>query len=1442
MTVLAADQLAASTAVRLEGRLLTPDVLAKLTTGDRELPGCAPTDYGLARTERLGDAAGRAWQALRAAYRAFRDDLASLPDDKPATSLTRNAWLRRLFTELGYGPLTHVGSLTVRVGDQDKKYAVSHRWQDHLPLHLLAWGTDLDRRVGAAPSPQSLMQELLNTSSKYLWGILTNGKKLRLLRDSTTLVRSSYVEFDLETIFETKQYSDFVLLYALLHASRFELVAKPAKKRRRVAAEDAEAEGAEVTEEAGTESEAEVEAADLPAALTPADCRIEWLRAHAQETGTRARDRLRDQVEQAINVLGTGFLTGNPELRDALARGGHQALEEYHHELLRLAYQLIFLFVAEDRNVLLDPSEDPRTEAARDAYTRYFSTRRLRRIAARRHGDGNTDLWQSLVLVLDALGTDGGAPELALPELGGLYLRAEEGLSTAATLLGSAEPLRRAQLRNDHLLAAVRLLSRVPDARGRMQRVDYRHLGADELGSVYESLLELVPRRDAANGGFYLHNLPGNKRKTTGAYYTPTVLIEKLLDNALDPVIARFEKAGNGNPRELLKINLVDPACGSGHVLVAAARRIALRFAQLETDDVEPPAERVREAMSLVVRNCVHGVDINPLAVEIAKVSLWLESLDPGQPLAFLDDRLKVGNALLGVTPKLLAKGLPNGAFTALKGDDKALVNDLRKQNRIENSGGTGHQQTAVFEKPMVRIGTAELRVAAEQVGKIRPRGLQDIREQARRHREFERSLDAIAAKRVADAWCAAFLWPKNAEAPPAITSATLQHVERMGMLPGVEGDASAGERVFRDIVDRNRFFHWHLEFPRVFRVEGEEAPDHNPDTGWQGGFDCVVGNPPWEQVKLWEKEWFATRDERISDALNASVRKRLIAQLEASESPGDQETYASFQAAVRESSGMTKVLRGSGIFPLTGFGDVNTYAVFSEKSRMLLGPQGMSGLVVPTGIATDKTTSAFFGDLIARRQVVAVLDFENEERLFADVHNQYRFCFFVTCGPGLRYERVRLAFRARRPDQLEELTFFLSGEDFERVNPNTRTAPVCDGSDYLGILLKLHRHPVLWRKLDDGRDVNPWQLRFEAMFHMAADSGLFQTAAQLAADGWSLNGAVFERSGERALPLFEGKMVHHYDSRFATYENATEAQLNKGTLPRLGVSDHANPGRTSLPRYWVREEHVEKRLGGAQGKGRAEWVHGWMLGRRNVCRASDERTLILSVLPRAAAGDKLPLILPGRRPDLLLACLSSRILDFAVRQKHAGISLSYFVVEQLPVLTPEFYRQPVSWLASLAPDLWIRDRVLELTYTSYDLSSWARDLGDDGAPFIWDEERRFIMQAELDAAYAHFYELSEEEVALILDSFRAFRNTKPELFERTREEILLIYGAMRQAARAGAAYVHPKLDPAPAHGVRHPPGSSSLTLSRSGGGTPEDNGLFKMSEIGADEQLGLWA
>ncbi|MDO5500966.1 MAG: N-6 DNA methylase, partial [Propionibacteriaceae bacterium] len=952
------------------------------------------------------------------------------------------------------------------------EYPISHQWQ-HVPIHLLGPGVDMDRRnpgiAGAARAPQAMMQELLNRSDAHLWAILTNGMRLRLLRDSTALVGAAYVEFDLESIFDGELYAEWLLMYQLVHVSRIEIRGD----------EDA----------------------------TPHNCWLEVWRSEALDAGARALDRLQVGVEHAVDALGSGFLShpANAWLLTAL-RDGELTRQDLHRALLRLAYRVLFLFVTEDRGLLLDPQAPPE---ARERYNVYFSTARLRRLSRVRGGGPHSDLWRAQRLVLTALsGTRSpgrsteptgserdqrGLPELGLPPLGGLFAADERGVVPDAAPVRE-ELLYGAELSNNALLTAIRHLAWIEVAGGRTQQVDYRNLGAEELGSVYEALLELDPRVDLDERTFTVTRVAGHDRKTTGSYYTPPNLVSALLDTALDPLIERAAPPGvdpDIAEQNLLAMTVCDPACGSGGFLVASARRIAQRLAEVRAGEDQASPEQVQHAMREVAARCIYGVDLNDLAGEIAKVSLWLETMEPGRPLSFLDARIRTGNALMGATPALIDSGVPDGAFKELDGDDKKVASALRKKNKAQFA-----RQGLLSLGPTTDIET----LASDRKALLGPsEDMAAIEDKRRLWEQIQANPDRQRAIEQADAWCAAFVWPMTAETEASAPTSAV--VEALGSdTSGLGLDAT--RHVVAELAQQYRFFHWHLEFPEVFLGSGPDGTE-----GWSGGFTLMIGNPPWERVKLQEQEFFAARDPEIAAAPNAAVRRRKIKALEVE----DPTLYAAYVDALRESNGISAFLRLSGRYPLNGRGDVNTYAVFTELFRSLTGPDGRSGVIAPTGIATDATTQFFFKDLVTTKALAALYDFENAKPLFFGVHRSFKFCLLTMTGRREVAEKASFAFFLHDPSGIDAKRFALTPEEITLLNPNTGTCPVFRSRRDAEITLGIYRRvPILIKEGDP--DGNPWGISFMTMFHMSNDSHLFHTREELEADGWVLNGNVFER------------------------------------------------------------------------------------------------------------------------------------------------------------------------------------------------------------------------------------------------------------------------------------------------------------------------------------------
>ncbi|WP_404955425.1 Eco57I restriction-modification methylase domain-containing protein [Streptomyces sp. 147326] len=1366
------------TAVQTVGALLPADMLLRIAEGkaSKDLKGMAPADYRIAGSRTVRDEAERHWDNLKGLWLELREKLPYAPESSAPPDTTGYAgpnWLDPLFEALGFGHLTAVGAEGIAASDGTKTFPISHR-RDQSLVHRTPWNASLDKRQGAgSPAPQSLLQETLNRTEPHLWALLTNGRRLRLLRDSNALATTSYVEFDLEAIFDGELFHEFILLYRILHASRFE-------------------------PPAGTEGGA-----------GQRGCWLELWRDAAIRFGARFLDDIGEGVRLALRELGTGFLKhpANAALRANLDR------ETYHAALLRLVYRLLFVFVAEDREALHAPESSPE---ARKRYADYFSTARLRDQARRRQGTSHSDRYEALRLVLDALGDEAGRPELGLPGLGGLF---DETAADA--------PLKGLALSNQHLLGGVRHLSVVFDSVAKRWRsVDYRTLDAEELGGIYESLLELVPQYSATEQTFELVNRAGNERKKTGSYYTPSSLVEVLLDSTLDPVIDKAQKRGEATAveagqinareaveRELLSLTVCDPACGSGHFLVAAARRIAKRVAAVRDRTPEPTPESIRHALHDVIAKCVYGVDLNPMAVELAKVSLWMEALEPGKALGFLDAHIKQGNGLIGATPKLMRGGIPDEAFKPVEGDDKSVATRWQHENK-EQHQGVMTLDAAMDEQVSVTNAAfaAELR---ELMDDAPTDDVDQVRALAERYRAWEDSQKNRDAHKLADAWCAAFMWKKTDDAPAPVTQRVFLSLQS----PEGAGTREETHHEIGRLSEEYRFFHWHLEFPDVFAVpDNPAALGVDPVTGWAGGFDCVLANPPWDKVDFMDREYFSVVEPSIAK-ISGSARRTAIAKW-AAEHP---EESARYHASRRRVKSSFLFLGSSGAYPqlrnglsVKGVNSLQTDQLFTERSVSITAPEGRCGTIVPTQIATGAGAQFLFQDLTKRGSVRHLYDFENRKKIFPDVDATYTFCLLSLAGRGTTEQATRFAFFLLDTIDLEDHTrvFRLSPEEISLISPNTGTLPVFRTRRDADLTAAIHhRFPVL---VAEGRkDGNPWNITFKHLFNLTDDSDVFRDRATLEAEGWELQGNIFVRGGERMLPLYDAKMAHIFDHRWNRYYG-----LGNEEYEGVPLREKEDAYGVTHPRQWIQAKgHIP-----AVRNGKAinvagvdvrldelKWEHDWLLGWRDVTKAVNERTAVPAFLPRAAVGNTFPLMFAGCSPLLaatLVAAQSSLVFDFVARQKISGRHLGLMAWKQLPVPHPGRLTAHVPFLVP---------RLVELVYTAWDMEPLALDLGDSDAPFTWNEERRALLRAELDAYFFHLYEISREDTAYILETFQSdsdggLKNNEITKYGEYRTKRLVLAEYDRMAA-AGVSMENPLVDgenytstltPPPGHGPRH--------------------------------------
>jgi hypothetical protein len=755
--------------IRIEGAILSPDILGRI----EDLPGQKPADFGLDSSIKVKDEIVRAWADAQDYWRIFQRKLETLKPDSPATSETRQQWVVPLLALLGYQI-----DFQARAAELNGKlFVISHRATNRAqaPVQIVGYreSAGLDRKPENAAvrmSAHAVVQEFINLNEQ-LYGLVTNGRILRLLRDSSRLIKLSYLEFDLDRIFTDGLFSDFALLYRLLHATRLPL-----------------------TNETAAES---------------------WIERYHQDSldsGARIRDGLSKAVESAIRDFGNGFLKhpANVELRDAVANETLRPAD-YYKNLLRLIYRLLFLMVIEERDLVFPPGASSRH---REVYRHYYSVQRLRLLSEHRYlaDPRRHDLWMALLSTFRLFEADGPGEELGLAPLAGDLF----GYKAIPHLAGCT-------LGNDVLLDCLRSLSVYQHPENQqLIRVNYGALNVEEFGSVYEGLLEYRPVFQNHGNNVEFAFEQGGERAATGSHYTPDDLVQPLTKHSLDYLIAERLKAPKPESA-LLDLRVADIACGSGHILLAAARRIATELAVVRTGEEQPSPPAFRGALRDVIRTCIYGVDLNPLAVDLCKVALWLEAHNPGQPINFLDHHIKCGNAIVGfVQREELDKGVPNEAFATMPGDDKDLAAKWRNANKQDRADIRQMRLAPAMQQRL------DGRLAQWNILSALPeRTPAEIEQKKGRFLAFTDSFDAAQLETIAAIPITQFYIAKTPKRDSELmTDALFRRYWKDGLTPQGQPTAMA-----LATAQEKRFFQWFLEFP---------------DITARGGFDCILGNPPY--------------------------------------------------------------------------------------------------------------------------------------------------------------------------------------------------------------------------------------------------------------------------------------------------------------------------------------------------------------------------------------------------------------------------------------------------------------------------------------------------------------------------------------------------------------------------------------------------------------------
>lgn len=1332
------------TSIHIYGHLLSDDILHNIER-DNTLIGNRDQDFGMDIS--VSSAIDYVWSSLRNDWNFYKERAGNerLVNKDPYGTRRARDLMERLLQSLGYKLDRQVANIEVAGTGYDISYTCTDL--GNMPFVIIGENITTDGSINTLDkcsldyrakgnmrkkSAHATMLEYLN-ATENVYGIISNGQILRIIRNSGQLVKLTYIEFDLRRMLEEDKYTEFCLMFRLLHASRFRT------------------------------------SGDEP-------CVMERWFNMSIESGNRIRNGLSRAVQTTMETIGNAVLTSKGEGNDALRRAfadGTMDAARLNKELIHFIYRLLFLFIIEERGLVyqipdsVDAPDYKQQCQWQDIYKKYYAASRLRRLSELSYLKQRqySDLWQGLMDTFHLFEPDTFGEKLGIKPLGGVLFGTE-----------TLHWLKQCQVSNRDLLAAFAALNEFTDERQQRVKINYSSLDVEEFGSVYEGILEMRPfvQPGVAASDWQFGFVGGLDRQSTSSYYTRPDLVQNLIKTTLEPVIK--EKMANCATTEekvkaLLNMKVCDAASGSGHIVLAMARTIAWYVCTLRTGEDNPASLDYRQALREVISRCVYAVDYNPDAVELCKVVLWIEGYCAGKPLSFLDHHIRCGNSVVGVTDlDTLLAGVPKEAFSAVDKDTKKKIIDLNKAALQDVSlVQSGHSQglnVSLFTQDFTiqSIDSEQVGLAGKvrEINALPENSLLEQLTKQRRWEELMQSPRVECLRRACDVYTYAYYKQFKAEDLDShvdasgtftafnvpYTRTVYQALQEIMYLDDNDGivDAQRLPDSFRAEVaiaaKQHSFFHWCVEFPEVF--------------AYDGGFDVMCGNPPWDKIKVEDKKWFESHGRAdIVNAGTASQRKKAIADLPST----DPILYKEYTKALADAEALSRFVRLAGRFDLTATGDIDLYPMFAELCLSF--SKEAWGLVMPTGIAVNDSNKAFFSKLIDENRLVSLYDFENREALF-DIHRMFKFCL-ITAGKAQTEPRtVSGGFYLTRLDHLLDprRIYTLQTSDFARLNPNTKTCPVFRTSRDAKLTAKIYRNSTILYNEITGE--NPWNVKFSRMLDMSNDSYLFRTYAQLTAQGATLNGNTFTTvDGEIYVPLYEGKMIWHYNHHYGTCPTEGE-RPNSINMPSL--DELSNPNSHIMPWYWVPLSAVKDRLVKKDKDGNVvwEWKHKWILGFRDVTNATNERSFICSPIPDSCGvGNSATLLFAERRTmpvASLCAMMSSLVFDYTTKQKIGGSHASISFVKQFPVLTPDQIPSTMQWQ--------IVKRVAELCYFNHDMDGWASELWEEmseeqrselpqlGAhqPWVYNPERRAVLQAELDAIFAHLYGLDTEDLRYILD------------------------------------------------------------------------------------------
>jgi hypothetical protein len=995
----------------------------------------------------------------------------------------------------------------------------------------------------------------------------------------------------------------------------------------------------------------------------------------SQDEAGELTDKLSAQVLQALRLM---VGTVQPEQATDL--------KKTYQTLVRAIMRMIFLLYAEETGIF--PHGDPVYD---ENYGIIYLANEL--MDAKRRGNEQRltgyDSWYRLLALFNLVYYGSTHPQLTVVAHGGVLF------DPVAT-----QELEGLNMDNATLREIFNQLLVIDGS-----RVTYRSLEVEQIGFIYEDLLNYDLTR--TDGAIQLHE--SMERKSTGSYYTRPELVSYVVEKTLEPLT---EKATS---QAILQLKICDPAMGSGAFLVKTLRYLSKKLTEAwssegkrnnqSTEDLE------KEAKRLISQNCLYGVDINPMAVELSKISLWLETLSADRSFTFLDHHLRTGNSLIGVWGDEKITTLNGEIYKySKKNTSPEYINAVKEketQNKIERPGQMQIFAPAFDQNAITRESLDILKNAKTDSDYTTLEAL---------YKRFKDDPARLKEKLKRDIYLASWFANEYDNILPLTTTELMEQYAACD-----KGEITEFIAFAQKVAWQQQFFHWDLEFPEVFE---------------RGGFDAVVGNPPWEAWKIKEREYFQGVNPDIANTKKTDVRRRKIEKL----SQSDPQLYSQFKKTVLIYERVGKLWKESRFFNNTAKGEINLYAIFSEQFKNLTIKR--AGMVVPTGLFTDKGTSEFFASLVDQKHIAEINDFENRKGLFGNVHRSYRFSLFIV-GQA---ENVKMRISLTSPQQLfRDNAITLMPSEISMFNPNTKTLPMVKTGKDLQILKKIYSQSKIIFDENASTEVekNPLGCSVFRLFDMSNDSDKFRRRSDLESEGYTYKNGNYIKEDTKYLPLYEGKSFYIMDSRY----NRIEEDGNGYPVTEEEKSD---PEYFPKCRYYVSERDFNEQL---ERKNTNQKAKFW-IGFRQQARSDDSRTMIISPIIKGPTGNSIYTVTVDQ--DFLpLLLLSTHIIDFILRCKVQGANINKFIFNQLPVLSPEKLKQTPGLHGDETIEQTIRQLLINLTNYAYDLEPFVKELGGQITPRPWDERERLRNFAKLDAIVAHLYGLTKDELKHIFADFK---------------------------------------------------------------------------------------